>query len=239
MNPDLTGIRALITDVDGVVLDTPHALAWRRAVERLAATLGYSSVAELDEPVYRRHLAGKTREAGARAALALCGLPDDAATVARLCTIKQRLFEDLVQESVRVYGDARRLLEDCRRRGGAAVAASASRNATRLLARADAESAAEPIVDLYSRPLLQGEKPTVFEAAADALGVAIDRCLVVEDAPSGIAAAKLAGFPCVGVDRGGSARELGAAGADLVLATLDDCPRPRRSPHSDWTVAGA
>ena len=63
----------------------------------------------------------------------------------------------------------------------------------------------------------------MFRYAAEQLGVADDRAIVVEDATSGVAAGAAGGFAFVlGVDRGGNADALAAAGADLVVADLGE-----------------
>ncbi len=65
--------------------------------------------------------------------------------------------------------------------------------------------------------------PEVFLKAAAGLGVPAARCVVFEDAPSGVAAAKAAGMACVGVTFVGHhpAERLRDAGADLVVPSLE------------------
>lgn len=65
--------------------------------------------------------------------------------------------------------------------------------------------------------------PEVFLKAAARLGVPPERCVVFEDAPSGVAAATAAGMACVGVTFVGhhSAERLRAAGADVVVPSLE------------------
>jgi HAD superfamily hydrolase (TIGR01509 family) len=58
--------------------------------------------------------------------------------------------------------------------------------------------------------------PEVFLVSANKLGVASERCIVVEDAPHGIEAARAAGMKSVGV--GPNSRSLKA---DLVVQSLD------------------
>jgi beta-phosphoglucomutase-like phosphatase (HAD superfamily) len=224
---DPLGVRAVITDIDGVVLDTPHALAWRRALEELLARRGWEGT-PLDAVGYRRRIAGRSREAGARAALQLAGLPANTQNVTNLCEIKQGIFEQLVGAGrAQVFPDAGRLLFDCRAEGLPVVAASASRNVRGLLARLPASTGeSRSIGSLYDRDPYWGEKPAVFAAAADGICLSAAECTVVEDAPTGVAAAKEGGFSCVGIARDGGAAELIAAGADLVIETLDDFPRP-------------
>jgi beta-phosphoglucomutase-like phosphatase (HAD superfamily) len=228
---NLRGLRAVITDIDGVVLDTPHALAWRRALEQLATRCG-GEANRLDAAGYRRRIAGRSREVGARAALQLAGLPADEQNVTDLCAIKQGIFEQLVGAGrVRVYPDAGRLLRDCHAEALPVAAASSSRNVKGLLARLPAgPEGSRSIGSLYDGQPHWGEKPAVFAAAADGIGLSAADCVVVEDAPTGVAAAKAGGFSCVGIARDGGAAELVAAGADLVIETLDDFPRPLNAP---------
>ncbi len=61
--------------------------------------------------------------------------------------------------------------------------------------------------------------PQVFELAAERLGLPPAQCLVVEDAPAGVAAAKAAGARCLGLASAG--RDPAAlADADHVVLTL-------------------
>ncbi|HMO11876.1 MAG TPA: HAD-IA family hydrolase, partial [Actinotalea sp.] len=63
---------------------------------------------------------------------------------------------------------------------------------------------------------------TYLQAAAD-LGVPAQRAVVVEDALSGVAAGRAGGFGLVvGVDRGAGADALRDAGADVVVADLQE-----------------
>ena len=61
--------------------------------------------------------------------------------------------------------------------------------------------------------------PQVFLIAAEKLGVPPARCVVVEDAPAGVAAAKAAGMACVGFPSTGRTRA-DVAAADFVISSL-------------------
>ena len=65
--------------------------------------------------------------------------------------------------------------------------------------------------------------PDLFLSAADCLGVAPAACLVFEDSPNGILAARAAGMRCVVVP-GAITSRLTLPPADLVLASLDALP---------------
>jgi beta-phosphoglucomutase-like phosphatase (HAD superfamily) len=64
--------------------------------------------------------------------------------------------------------------------------------------------------------------PALFLLAAKALNVPPAQSLVVEDAPSGIAAACAGGMASVGIARLGDEALLRAAGAGLVVTSLDN-----------------
>ena len=63
--------------------------------------------------------------------------------------------------------------------------------------------------------------PDIYRAACERLGVEARHAVAFEDSPAGIRAAKAAGMWCIGVpDR--DAVDLGGAGADLVVGSLED-----------------
>lgn len=68
--------------------------------------------------------------------------------------------------------------------------------------------------------LVQRKKPDpqIYLLAAEKLGLPPERCVVFEDAPAGVQAAKAAGCPCIAVLSSASREEL--AGADLIVETL-------------------
>lgn len=66
--------------------------------------------------------------------------------------------------------------------------------------------------------------PDIFLLAARRLGVDPARCLVVEDAPNGVQAAKAAGSLCLGLTTSFPAETLEAAGADFIAPDLAHVP---------------
>lgn len=66
--------------------------------------------------------------------------------------------------------------------------------------------------------------PQVFLLAAQRLGLAPPNCLVVEDAPNGVRAAKAAGCQCLGILSSFSQETLRAVGADFVAPDLNHVP---------------
>ena len=208
-------ITAVIVDIDGVVIDTPHERAWREALAE-----HYPS-AVLTPAAYAALVAGKPRFDGARAALAAHGIMAEA-EVAAYAAAKQARFLALVAAGAfTVFPDAVRFLEAARAAGLRIAAASSSKNASAILANANLARLFH--ADLSGRDVAHGKPaPDLFLRAAAELGVAPAHCLVLEDAPAGIAAARAAGMASLAVARKGDAALLLAAGPTCVVATLDD-----------------
>jgi beta-phosphoglucomutase len=104
--------------------------------------------------------------------------------------------------------------------------ASSSKNANQFMERVpitDHETLRDVFdANVCGRPVARGKPaPDIFLMAARELDIAPSRCVVVEDASSGIQAARAAGMLSLGVARLDDAALLEAAGADLVLTTLD------------------
>jgi beta-phosphoglucomutase len=207
--------QALIVDIDGVVIDTPHERAWREA---LAARV---PGAVLSPAEYRDLVAGRPRLDGARAALARHGVVDEAGVLAYAAAKQARFLALVSAGDFTVFADAVRFLKSARANGLKLAAASSSKNASALLARAGL--AALFHADLCGRDVAHGKPaPDLFLLAAAELGVAPAACVVLEDAPSGVVAAKAGGMAAIGIARHGEAAALRAAGADDVVESLAD-----------------
>src|SRR6185503_11941303 len=118
--------KGAIFDVDGVLVDSPHEQAWRDALERLMA-VGWTDLAgktsyapdALTTEVYQTYVAGKPREAGARAALAHFGIPDpDGQRVQEYCAVKQADLVALIERGeFMAFEDGLRFLLDLKAAG--------------------------------------------------------------------------------------------------------------------------
>jgi len=109
---------------------------------------------------------------------------------------------------------SRELLEDLRGRGVGVAVASSSKNTRLVLEKLRIEPLLDAVVDgndiTRSKP-----DPEVFLLAARRLGVPPQRCVVVEDAESGVAAGLAAGMKVVGI---GPPQRVGRA--HLVVASV-------------------
>jgi beta-phosphoglucomutase len=227
-------LRAAIFDVDGVLVDSPHEQAWRETLdglmagpwEQLALDTGYKA-GSLTTERYQRCVAGRPRLDGARGALKAIGVadPDDEHVRSYAEDKHSRLAELMEHGPPAAFGDAITFLVGLRDAGLAIATASASHNAGRLLAAIwlpngrslrDVLEADVSGLDAPGKP-----DPAIFLEAARRLGYPPEECLVVEDAPAGVEAARRGGMACVGVARSDDAGELHASGADIVLDRLD------------------
>ena len=214
-------LQAAIFDVDGVLLASPHERAWR------AALAGLADPARFTTAFYQAEVAGKPRPDGALAALQGLGVTDAAARAEAYAARKQHVLEQLIAAGeFTAFADAVRLAQALHARGVRLAAASSSKNATAMMRRirlANGGSLADLLdADLSGRAVAHGKPaPDIFLGAAAALEVAPARCVVVEDAPAGIAAARTGGMAALGIARLGDAALLEAAGAGLVVTDLD------------------
>ncbi|MGH3179672.1 MAG: HAD-IA family hydrolase, partial [Streptosporangiaceae bacterium] len=81
-------------------------------------------------------------------------------------------------------------------------------------------------VDVSGRDFARGKPdPEIFLTATRELGVEPRYAMVIEDASSGVQAAKADAMAALGISRADDADLLAAAGADLVVTSLDDVDR--------------
>lgn len=228
---------AVLYDLDGVLTATAvvHMRAWH---EMFAA---YLAAHHPDQPPYGDEdyfhwLDGKPRYAGVRAFLESRGidLPEgdpsdgpDALTVCGLGNRKNQMFESiLATEGVEAYAGSRALVELLAERGMKQAVVSSSRNAPEVLRSAGLIDHFATIVDgvvATERHLAGKPAPDTFLYAADLVGARPARCVVVEDALSGVQAGRAGRFGLViGVDRGVGADKLLEHGATMVVADLEE-----------------
>ena len=231
-------LEGVIFDVDGVLVASPHERAWQAALEALMAgewqPLAWSTSyapERFSTAVYQEYVAGKPRLSGAIAALQYFGIPTGDGRAELYAERKQRLLLDLVEQGkFDAFADALRCVRRIRTRGMRLGVASSSKNANQLMSKVPVAdiTGCVTLLDVFDanvcgRDLPAGKPdPAIFLLAASALGLAPAACVVVEDAPSGIQAAKAGGMLAIGVARFDDAVLLRAAGADLVVPTLDE-----------------
>lgn len=231
--------RAIIFDVDGVLVDSPHEAAWGEALRRLFETEWQPRMAgttympdRYTAETYAQVLSGKPRREGAPSLLAHYRMKDPAGELAeRLGEKKQEIMDGwIVNGKFTAFADGIRLVCSVLGMRGLAGAASSSKNANRMLERIDASpycsnvAGDTTLIELFDantcgRDFPHGKPdPTIFLETARELGVRPGACVVVEDARAGVQAAKSAGMGCIGIDR---MRNGGLEQADWIVEDLD------------------
>ncbi len=241
-----------IFDVNGVLVDSPHEKAWRESLRQLMES-GWRDIRDqttwlpdaFTPHVYQQYVSGKPRLAGARAALDYFHVPDAENRVAEYAQRKQEMVVRLIEAGdFTAYPDALRFVIAAKDAGLRIADASSSKNAGLFLRkiRLDTFAAEQGIssptvrpgqtlldyfdVDVSGRDFAHGKPdPEIFLTAAHDLGVEPRYAMVIEDASSGVQAAKAGGMAAIGISRADDADLLMAAGADLVVTSLDDVDR--------------
>lgn len=188
-------IEAVIFDLDGVITDTAeyHYLAWKQLGE------------ELDIPFdrdFNETLKGVSRTDSLERILTLGGKQDAFTDQEKsmLATKKNDHYVTLIQHISEqdILPGIIAFLDEIRDAGLKIGMASASKNALMVVEALGVRHYFDDIVDAatvaQSKP-----HPEVFLRAAEALDVAPERCIGVEDAAAGITAIHAAGMYAVGV----------------------------------------
>jgi beta-phosphoglucomutase-like phosphatase (HAD superfamily) len=242
--------RGAIFDVDGVLVDSPHEKAWRESLRELMEG-EWSDIRDrttwspeaFTPQVYEEELSGRPRMSGARAALEYFHVPDDDDTrLAEYAKHKQAMVVRLIEAGdFTAYPDALRFIIAVKDSGMHVAAASSSKNADLFLGKIRLDTFAQEHgisspsvrpgltlldyfdVDVSGRDFAHGKPdPEMFLTAAHELGDAPEEAIVMEDAAAGVEAAKAGGMGAIGIARAEDADLLSAAGADIVVATLEE-----------------
>ena len=188
---DLEGVDAVVFDCDGVLVDSEPLSehAWREALAEHGVDLGddFSRwVGTTDESI--------AVSFSAEAGVSPTRLADRAAAI---------LVERLREDPVPVFGDAVEALERATANGmPLGVATNSERWRLEAILKSAGLDAAFSVAVTADDVASPKPEPDVYLLAASLLGVDPSRCLVVEDSPTGVAAARAAGMRVVAVDRG-------------------------------------
>jgi HAD superfamily hydrolase (TIGR01509 family) len=221
-----TRISAAIFDVDGVLVASPHEQAWREALDGFADPSGFTTA------FYQAYVAGKPRMDGARTTLQRLGAPGAVDRAEEYGAKKQGLIEKLIAEGrFDAFPDAVRFAAALHSAGFKLALASSSKNADAMLRQLPLPDGRNLLqifdADLSGREVPRGKPdPALFLLAAEALGVPPSQCVVVEDAPAGVQAARAGGMAALGIARLDDEQLLREAGADLVVTSLDEADVP-------------
>jgi len=201
--------RAVLWDMDGTLLDSAdyHWLSWR---EVLAAE-GFALTRERFAESF-----GRRNDATLRAYFGE-GFP--LSEVERIGAIKEARYREMVRRhGVELLPGVGRWLARLKANGWRqALASSASLlNVEAILGGLNVAGFFDAIVS--AEDVQTGKPdPEVFLVAAARVSASPARCVVIEDAPAGLEAARLAGMRTIGVQSSHASLQ-----ADVVVRTLDD-----------------
>jgi beta-phosphoglucomutase len=192
-NPQTNSFKAVIFDLDGVIVDTAHYhyMAWKQ----LAGELGIDLTLEHNE-----RLKGVSRMRSLDIILEIGGIVLPQRDKDLLADKKNTRFVDLIERMSpdEIFPGVKKLIDELRAKEIRIGLASSSKNAQRVLDLLQIRALFDVIIDgtmiTHSKP-----DPEIFLLAAFELGLDPRECIVFEDAEAGVEAALRAGMKCVGV----------------------------------------
>jgi beta-phosphoglucomutase len=202
-------LRAIIWDLDGVIIDSSeqHRLSW----QRLAAETGVSFT---DDDFW------KTFGRNNSAIIPLFwGAQLSREQIDALADRKEVYFRELVRANLHALPGALELMQEAHAAGlKQSLASSTPMENIRVISEKLGLSQWLDAVVSGDRLPRGKPAPDIFLLAAERLGVAPAGCVVIEDAPAGVAAAKAAGMRCLAVTNSHPAAALAAA--DRIVDSL-------------------
>lgn len=205
----------VIFDMDGVLVDSAqaHWRSWRILGERQGVAI--------EERLFSETFGRQNRDI----VPLFFGNVAESESI-RLAEAKEEIYRGLVVSKPPVVAGAVELVRGLREFGAALAVGSSGplANIAMLLSGMGVRDCFETLV--CAEDVSRGKPhPEVFALAASRLGVSPIRCVVIEDAPAGVAAAKAAGAKCAAVMMHHDRSALSAA--DLIVERLAELT-PRR-----------
>ncbi|RPI29572.1 MAG: HAD family phosphatase [Chloroflexota bacterium] len=212
MSQDASITRAVLWDMDGVLVDTgeAHYQAW---VKVLAG-----EGIPFDRDIFRQTF-GMNNQGMLSF---LLGHPPDPHDLKRIGDLKESIFRQAIRGEVQLLPGARKWLERLKAAGWRQALASSApqENIDSLVDELDIRPY---FTVLLSATALPGKPdPAVFLEAARQVGVTPGACTVIEDSIPGVEAARRAGMRCIAVTTTNPYPVLVDAGADLVVNSLEE-----------------
>ena len=208
----------LIFDVDGVIADT-EAVNARVSIRVFAELFGIEGVARKDFEAGLGRGAQEYVKAGARAH----GVQLTDEQVEEATRLRQEYFLEMLQaEPLPPFPGVLELMEKAMQREDFRVAIATSGTLEKSSAVLDASGVPFREMVYINGNDVKNKKPDpeLFLLAANGIGIAPADCVVIEDAPNGIQAAKAAGAKCIAVTNSAGASKLQQA--DLICDSLEE-----------------
>jgi len=219
-------IKAVIFDFDGVIVDSEplHLRAFQRTVETLGLRLSTTDyylryLACDDKSFFRRFLEDN-------------GQRWTEGEIARLVREKGICFEEMIGEDIRIFPGVVEFLEAIRGKFHVAIGSGALTEEINLILRRKGLSEFFGFVIGADDTENPKPSPEVYLKCLERLRTDYDRtitaaqCVVFEDSPHGVLAAKRAGMRCFGITNSCSGDELALADrvAEGFSEIIDDFP---------------
>lgn len=201
----------VIWDVDGVIIDS--ADQHRRAWMQMAAEQGFP----YDEADFWATFGMRNADIIPR----VFAIHEPAERIAALADRKEAIYRELLAAEATALPGARELMQALHAAGyHQALGSSAPEENIRTIV---ALLELAPFLDatVSGETVARGKPaPDIFLAAAARLGLQPNHCLVIEDAPAGVAAAHAGGMRCIAVRRAGLPDAPGIEAAEYVADSL-------------------
>lgn len=212
---------ATFFDFNGVLVndESVHFETFREVLSGLGVSLS--------EHDYLHRYLGYDDAGAFRAILQDAGQKPSDAQIAQLIEAKRPLYMTRARAALPTFAGAAELVRRRAAAGPALVVSGALRDEIELgLEVLGVRSAIQHIVSAEDtrvcKPDPEGYVLGIRWLAERGQEAAARRGLVIEDSLAGVEAAKAAGLPCIGVTHTYSEAELSGAGADAVVASLDE-----------------
>ncbi|MDD4774171.1 MAG: HAD-IA family hydrolase [Eubacteriales bacterium] len=208
-------VELVIFDMDGVLVDSEPAinLASREALSEWGIKATAEDFHQFTGMGDDKFIGGVAEKYGAAYSTAM----------------KKRAYEiylETAKERVKVYSRSKDIIDRLYTDGFKLAIASASDiiKVECNLACIGADTKKLSAIITGSDVLNKKPAPDIFLLAAEKSGMPADRSMVIEDAVSGVQAAKSAGMICIAITTSFNAEQLRAAGADYIIDDLSGIP---------------
>lgn len=203
--------KACIFDLDGVIVDTvpAHFTAWKAMADELNIPFSEEE---------NEHLKGVSRVDSMKRILAMGNMEKSDQEILDYTTRKNDIYVEIISKMTPsdILPGVLDFIDLLRQHDIAIAIGSSSKNTPTILKAVGLDKTFDVIVDgnqvTHSKP-----DPEVFLKGAAQLQFSPEECIVLEDAISGVEAAKRGGMKCIGV---GDANVLGAA--DVVITDMTE-----------------
>jgi len=210
-------IYGLIFDVDGVIADT-EAVNARASIKVFADLFGVEGVVRED---FEAGL-GRGAEEYVKAAAKVHSLELTDKQVEQATQLRQEYFLNiLTEEPLPPFPGVLELMDEAMQREDFRVAIATSGTLEKSRAVLNAVGVPYQKMVYINGNDVKHKKPDpeLFLIAAQRMGIEPAQCVVIEDAPNGVQAAKAAGAKCIAVTNSTTAAKLGEA--DLICDSLE------------------